>query len=84
MAFSNTTVAAQMDLIPLIDNFKTVHSDFLVILLISESKLKNKKKYIMMPSKLLYPPGSIRWILWISLCYTAAAAVCREISPLPL
>ena len=28
---------------------------------------------------------SIRWILWISLCDTdVTAAVCREISPLPL
>ena len=33
----------------------------------------------------LYPPDAIWWILWISLLYArAAAAVCREISPLPL
>ena len=30
---------------------------------------------------LLYPPDGVRWILWISLCYTAST-VCREISPL--
>ena len=29
-------------------------------------------------SALLYPLDSIRWILWISLCFAAAAAVCRD------
>ena len=35
-------------------------------------------------TSLLYPPDSIRWILWISLRNAHTAAVCREISPLPL
>ena len=40
-------------------------------------------KYILRvyKTRLLYPPDSIQWIQWISLCYSAAA-VCREISPL--
>ena len=33
----------------------------------------------------LYPQDAIRWVLWISLCNAATvAAVCIEISPLPL